>query len=329
MMPVFLAGSGTVMSARRTSIRSLDLALIGVLLALCPVAWLVPERRWSAVADLAVRARWPSQRSRKQLASIQASFAELDPASVRQIEREVGATWILRQLQLLRSYRPGGWRPRISIEGRERIERALAQGRGVILWNTAFRFSDLVVKIGMHDAGYGVTHLSMPEHGWSSSRFGIRWLNPIWVRIERRYLAERVVIDPANPNHATQQIKQTLNSNGIVSITAIRGAARKPAAIRVLGARFRLGLGAPILAYETGAALLPVFTLRLPDGSFRILIEAAIPVPSDRPRIEAAMASLELLGERVDRHVRAMPGQWNWWYMEPAEDVEEQGMVRE
>ena len=291
-------------------------------MALAPVAWLVPERRWDGFARSMVRFGWPGRRQRRHLAGIRAAFGEIDAAAARRIERESRSNWILRQLQVLRCYRPGEWRPRIEIEGRERIERARARGKGVILWNSAFRFSDLLAKIGMHDAGYSLTHLSMPEHGGSISSFGIRWINPILVRIERRYLGQRVVIDPDDPKRATEEIKRALAANGIVSITAIRGASRNPAAIRLLGARFRLGLGAPLLAHQTGATLLPVFTLRRPDGSFRIVVEEAIPLRPEGPRIEVAMAAVKALGERIEPHIRAAPGQWTWWYMEPIAGAE-------
>jgi lauroyl/myristoyl acyltransferase len=308
------AGAG---GKRRPVIRVHDIALLGALMALAPVAWILPERLWDGFARMAVRLRRRSSGRKQHGAGIQAAFGELDAASISRIERESRSTWVVRQLQFLRSYRPAGWRPRITMEGHEQIERALARGRGVILWNTAFRFSDLVAKMGMREAGYSITHLSMPEHGGSISKFGIRWINPISVRIEQRYLARRVVIDPAAPKRATEDIKLALEGNGIVSITAIRGASRNPAAIQLLGATFELGLGAPILAYDTGAVLLPVFTLRQPDGSFRILVEDEIALPTQGSRIDAAQAAAKELGERLEPHIRVAPEQWTWWYMEP------------
>ena len=306
------------MTAKRPAIRTSDLALAVALAALCPPAWLVPERRWPALAEKIVAAGWPKRRRLKRLSHIRSAFGELEEGALQRIERESSASWILRQLQLLRAYRPGGWHPRIALEGRERIEQALEQGAGVILWSGAFRFSDLVTKIGLHRAGYRLTHLSMPDHGWSSTRLGVRWLNPIWVRIETRYLHERVVIDPSDPKDATERIRRALVDNGIVSITAIRGAARRPHSIRILNARYRVGMGAPMLAHDTGAVLLPVFTLRQPDGSFRIEVEEPIAIRPELPRLPVAMAAVEELGRRIERHLRSAPGQWNWWDMETA-----------
>jgi lauroyl/myristoyl acyltransferase len=302
------------MRSRKLALLLFDLTVICRLAALFPVAWLLPERSWTGFAHSA--ASVPGLDRSRKLARIRGTFGDLDSNSVNRIARENSANWILRQLQLFRSYRPGGWHPFVSIEGRERIDGALREGRGVILWNADFRFSDLVAKIGTHNAGYAVTFFTMPEHGWSASRFGIRYLNPIWVRIEKRYLAGRVVIDPSDPKPATDRIRHLLATNHIVAITAIRGAARRPVTVRVCGAQFRLGLGAPILAYETRATLLPVFTLRQPDGSFRMNVEEPLRIRADRPRIDAALEAVQEYGRRLEPYVRATPGQWNWWNME-------------
>ena len=70
------------------------------------------------------------------------------------------------------------------------------------------RLSQLVSKMALHRAGYGLVHLSRSEHGYSSTIFGMRCLNPLRSRIESRYLAERVVIGEIAPEsdadaHAT------------------------------------------------------------------------------------------------------------------------------
>jgi hypothetical protein len=308
-----LTGRAGIGGKRRPPIKLRDVALLASLIALMPVAWLVPERRWDAVA-------WATTllgNGRRHEPAIKAALTGIGTEAHHRIAQETRANWVLRTLQLLRCYRPGGWRPRIELEGSERIEAALVDGRGVILWMNAFRFNDLVAKMGLSAAGYRLTHLSMPEHGGSITSFGVRCINPIWVRAENRYLGERVVIDPEHPKRSTEELRRALDANGVVSITAIRGASRKPAAIRVLGCGFEVGLGAPLLAYDSGARLLPVFTLRAPDGSFRLIVEDDIALDRQAPRIEAATAAAQELGARIERHVRNAPGQWTWWYLEP------------
>ena len=97
---------------------------------------------------------------------------------------------ILKTFQNMRDFRPGHWTPEIELIGLEHIESALIKGRGAIIWDSHFYFANLVTKIALDRAGYGIHHLSHPEHGFSPSRFGIQFLNPIRGNSENHYLKE-------------------------------------------------------------------------------------------------------------------------------------------
>src|SRR5258708_1212711 len=72
-------------------------------------------------------------------------------------------------------------------------------GRGAVLWVAHFSFNSLAAKKALHQAGFAVAHLSRPEHGFSTSRFGIAALNPIRVRTDRRFLADPIIADRPQP----------------------------------------------------------------------------------------------------------------------------------
>src|SRR3546814_5056928 len=63
--------------------------------------------------------------------------------------------------QFLRDYRRGGFTPETLLQGHEYIDAALEAGNGAILWWENCIFS-LILKIGLHRAGYGVHQLSHP-----------------------------------------------------------------------------------------------------------------------------------------------------------------------
>jgi hypothetical protein len=269
------------------------------------------------LAKLIARVGLSRRSGQTWLNNLEGAYDNLDAAAARQIVVESGANWLIKQLQVLKSYSAKGWQPRIHLQGHEHIDAALVAGKGVILWNSPFRFADLIGKIGIHEAGYPLTHLSTLGHPWSDSRFGVRYLNPIWVRVEQRYLLQRVVIDPADPKQALDRLRSVLCANGIVSISAVRGVARKPIKIRLLNANFSLGLGAPLLAYDTGAALLPMFVSHQRDGSFRLVVEDPISIPAAEPRIEAAIVASQTFAKRTETHLQVAPEQWSWSTMEP------------
>ena len=179
---------------------------------------------------------------------------------------------------LLRCRGRAGWRPGARLEGAAQIEAALARGQGGILWVAPFAFSDLVTKFALHEAGYAVAHLSRDTHGFSTTRFGRHVLNPIQTRVERRYLAERLVMSDERSVGPLRELTACLRQNRLVSIT-LAATGRRTRQVPFLDGCIRIATGAPIL---------PAFTLREPDGRFATRIEDAIHADPGLVR-EAAM----------------------------------------
>ncbi len=131
-----------------------------------------------------------------------------------------------------------------------------------MLWVAHFCFNALASKMALRRAGYRVWHLSRPEHGFSKSALGIALFNGIRVGAEREHLAGRIVFERDRPGAAMLAAQRVLKKNGIVSITAGDWEGQRLAEIDLCGGRLELAVGAPGLARLTGAALLPVFTVR-------------------------------------------------------------------
>ena len=263
-----------------------DVVWLAALPPLTVLAWLLPlalcERLSGWVAHLSYAVR-PGR-----YAHFARMFGELlpghqDERAIAPLVRRAASLHHLERFLLLRLYRPVRWRPRITVTGREHVESALASGGGAILWVKTSSFSDIMAKAAFHQEGFAVSHLSRHTHGgFSTTRFGIGFLNWIRTRMECRYLARRVVIDPGQPKAALQQLAALLSQNELVSITA--GAeAKRVTWVPVADGSLPLAGGAAKLALDTGAPLLPVFTERLPDGTFQVTVEASIQHPETAP----------------------------------------------
>lgn len=216
--------------------------------------------------------------------------------------------------QALRGYRPGGWRPKIEIIGREHLDAALAEGKGAVLWVAHFVFAPNVVKIGLHDLGYRVNHLSRPDHGFSSTRFGLRVLNPVRSRFEDKYLESRIVFDRAHPAPALLRARKIAARNGIVSFTAGAWEGSSVVEADFLHSRITLAMGPVWLTRASGAALLPVFAMRTkaPD-MFRVEIGAPIAVPRDGAEEDSFVCATAEFLARLEPRVLEYPGQWRGW----------------
>lgn len=272
-------------SARRTSaevdasrrlVTLRDLKLGGTIPFLLTCAWVMPERRVLRLAR---------------------SFAH------RRRTRPAGTLLMERLLYLYRDIRPGGWQPELALEGTEHLDDGLAGGRGVVLWVADTVCMTMLLKKALADAGYALHHLSQAEHGVSSSRLGTRVLNPLHNHIENRYLKERIVVDRGSEVAASRRLREILVAGGLVSIVGWGHVAKRVVMVPSRGGRLPIATGAPALAHATGAALLPVFSIRdtAANDRFRCVVEAPIAVRDDLPRRQAIE---HMASEFVARHER-------------------------
>ncbi len=210
----------------------------------------------------------------------------------------------------LREYRPWTRPPHIRVTGTRIVEEGLAAGNGVILWVAPFVYASLITKIAFHEAGFGVSHLSRPTHGFGGSPFAVRWLNPIWTRIEERYLRGRIVMAGPVDIGALRAVRARLAESHVVSITFGDEGVRV-VTVDLLGGDLRVATGPITLAQRTRAWLLPVFTVRTESGRFEVEIQTPLelPRPETDPR-DVHRRVAEQYARRLTPFVKAYPGQW-------------------
>ena len=292
-----------------------DLAILAALPVSFVVAWTLPEPLWRGVArassPLAARAiRTKLQPTIERIEGLLG--ARQMACSPMAVVQESIAGHVEEYLQVLREYRPRGWRPDIRLEGRSHIDDALARGRGVVLWVGFFSFAGLVAKKALCREGIRTSHLSHPGHGFSRSRFGMLYLNRLRMRIEDRYLNERVMLSLDGATGALRQLHRRLRRNEVVSVT-VRERAERPSMVPFLDGTIRLATGAADLAYATGAALLPVFPVREAQGHFRVVVEPPLEVRQHLARRESSDLALRDYAARLTPFVLDYPGQWRGW----------------
>lgn len=279
------------------------------LLALAPASWLVPLDRLGSVAR-AIR-RFGGRRRTRSSGAAEIILAHLLSDQVTRPQAfRIYQRWLDRELeltlQILALSRPGRrWHPRLRLVGRENLAAALRQGAGAILWMSDFVYAPIVLPRAIAEAGFAQTLLSRPEHGFSVAPFAIRHLNPIWVAVENRHLAERVVIENNDTRSALQILRDRLAGNRVVDI-AVAETGRRTLDAPFLSGRLRMATGPLHLARTTGAPILPVHAIRRGSGSYEVSIGRPIDASDDEAAARAYTAGLEPL-------VRRYPDQWNGW----------------
>jgi lauroyl/myristoyl acyltransferase len=219
----------------------------------------------------------------------------------------------LSKLQAFRCRHPSGWHPETGIEGHAFLQEAIGHGRGAILWVAPFVYGPLLTKMALHRAGYACSHLSRYSHGFSQSLLGARLLNPVRADVEKRFLKERVVIGPDGSVHAAvRRLTARLRANGVVSVS-VGARGMKPVEVPFMKGSMLLAPGPIGLARQTGAPLLPVFTVRVRDGEYITRIGAPLVLSTELEREHVSLDVAARFARILEVEVRRHPDQF-WWH---------------
>ena len=294
-----------------STVRPADILLVVQVALLATISWIVPERHWSAVAGFIARALVRAKVHGGRFYRNWLMFrGYVEPNVLDALPAANLAHRSVARMQGFRDRRPGGWHPDIEVVGAEHIDEGLSKGHGVVLWVAAgFTYNDLVTKKGLYEAGYKLIQLSRPTHGLSPTQFGIRVLNPVWNRIEDRYLGERILIRDDDSRSALALLRLRLRENGIVSI-AVSDQARRTVEVDMLGATVRMATGPLHLARTAQSVLLPTFTV-LAEKGLVVNVETPLMSETDNGEEETYQALAERWVRRFEPYLLEYSDQWS------------------
>ena len=301
--------------AQRPTFAWTDAVLPFYLAGMAVVAATVPSRHWRRICRaLTIAGGTLSGRHSRRTANIASVLRGYhDDADAADIAWEQGIAHNEARLHCLQFYCGRRWHPDIRIDGLDHVEEALAQGRGAILWTQPMAYSDIVTKMAFHQAGHAISHLSRPAHGLTRSRLFAPLFNPIWTSVERRVLAERLVIEGGRVGPVMATITQRLAENKLVSIT-VGAQARQTCRVPFFNGHVELALGPVKLACRTGARLLPVFTVRTGENEFVTTVEPALEVaPSVNGEPDDIRVPLSAYAELLESYVGRWPRLYLSW----------------
>lgn len=219
---------------------------------------------------------------------------------------------------------------RIETTGLEHLATALAAGKGAVLWESALFGRRNLAKQALYRHGLRIhqVHDRLHRAGFAADPSRPRGERSralaYFEAREREFTA--AIIHTAHPETlgATRRILAALARNEIVCITADVAYGHRLLRFPLLGEPKTFPTGMVSVARTTGAALLPLFCVREPDGRYRVVIEPALPVS------DVAAREGETLGryaQILDAWMRRYPEQYrSWhfpWWSRPAERASE------
>jgi len=188
----------------------------------------------------------------------------------------------------------------VEFDGDERVRGAHAQRRGVLLFTGHFGFWEinaLVHAIALQPMSVLARPLDNPLLHDLLERVRTSTGNSV---IYRRGAIRRVLRALASNQAVAVLIDQHMQSADAVYVDFFDRPASTTSALAAL-------------ALKTGAPVVPVFALPLPDGRFRMVYEHPVePPPSDHP--DAAREFTQRCTDVLEMYVRRYPELWLWMH---------------
>jgi KDO2-lipid IV(A) lauroyltransferase len=188
----------------------------------------------------------------------------------------------------------------VEFEGGERVREAHAQGRGALLFTGHFGFWEInAIAHAAAFAPMGVLARPLDNIRLHNLLEQMRGCTGNYVIYRRGAL--RRVLKALNANHAVAMlIDQHIQAPDAVSVNFFD----RPAATT---------LALAVLALRTGAPVIPVFALPLPDGRYRLVYEHPVDPPADDSP-EAIRDFTQRCTDVLEMQVRRHPELWLWMH---------------
>ncbi|MGE5361379.1 MAG: lysophospholipid acyltransferase family protein [Bacteroidales bacterium] len=189
---------------------------------------------------------------------------------------------------------------RVEFEGDERIVQAQASGCGYFIFSGHFGFWELqalVHALRLGPLGMMVRPLNNPYLDALLTKVREATGNTV---IDRSGGVRRVLRELQANHGVAVLIDQHIHTPDAVYVDFFE----RPAATTSL-------LGA--LARRTGAAAVPVFSIPLPDGRYRMIYDHPVPPPKDESR-EELVAFTQRCTDVLEMYVRRHPDLWLWMH---------------
>lgn len=189
----------------------------------------------------------------------------------------------------------------ITVTGREYVNQALRQGKGVIALSAHIgNFAVMGGKLLSEGYPFRLV-LKLPKDPWMARFFA--------GKMEQHGLA---FISAGGDSFPHKDIMRSLRKNEIVGLISDGDQRVGGVPVRFMGRDLAMPPGAAVLALRTGAAILPMFIIRQPDDSHRIFIEPPLEAAASGRSDDIVPDLCREAARIMESYIRRYPTQWYW-----------------
>ena len=213
---------------------------------------------------------------------------------------------------------PAMIKEKVVIDGKEHLDNALRQGKGVIAVSAHFGNFPLML-LRLAQTGYKTNAIIRPTRD---------------AEIEKYFLAQRTklglnTIYAAPRKQCVDYTIRALRNNEIVFIPLDQNFGSGAGVfVEFFGQQAATATGPVVFAQRTGAVLLPMFVVREEDDRHRVIIEPPMTLDEDSDSEKMIYTNVVKITKLIELYVRKYPHEWGWmhrrWKSKPAGETVEQ-----
>jgi len=211
---------------------------------------------------------------------------------------------------------------RIDIQGLEHLQRALENGRGVILWESnAFGRRNLTKQI-LFENGFSIHQVYAEAHlrGFLTAdpdRYN-SWVREHMIKtemekFEKPFLAEIIYLPSSDSLVFTRILLDRLKQNAILSVPGDGRSGKKLVPIKFLGHTRLFSTGMVSLAKISGASILPIFCISEKNDKTSLIIEPPILIETRVGREQVLEKGVLQYVRLLESYIRKYPEQYRNW----------------
>jgi len=239
---------------------------------------------------------------------------EKSEGDIRDIARESIRNLIRFSLEVtyLSISSPNGISDRITLEGEKYLNQALAKGKGVI-------------GLGAHFGNFMIMGAKLVSEGYA---FNIIVKDPIedwypgWGQTLRDKIGYKTI--PLRPRElCAKRILRALGNNEIVYMVADDNKLSGGVFVDFFGKKAATAKGPATLSLKTGAPILPIFIIRQPNNTHKIVIDPPLEIDRSLNHSKDVFMITQAFTKVIEDYVRNYPDHWSWgrqrWKTQPKE----------
>lgn len=212
---------------------------------------------------------------------------------------------------------------KVSFEGKEHLDRALAQGKGVII-------------VSAHFGNFPLMLLRLAQEGYAANAIIRRTRDEKieeYFQRQRTSLGLNTIYSHPRQECVAESLK-VLRNNGFLFIPLDQNfGSGSGVFVEFFGEKAATATGPVVFALRAGAPIVPMFIVRDSLDTHKILIEPAMAIERQANEKQTIEHNIARITQVIERYIRRYPQEWGWmhrrWKSRPqAEDRNEKNIIR-